>query len=155
MDDDDRMGNITSRKSWDHRGRAEVNERQQTKHKERFLFHRDNDTPTQDEVDAYFLSEPNPSPGEVVNILERTVKWKKDHKIDVLTGDKLHFVMSSLRSMLFTLNTEQLHNATMRTLMCLQVIPLADIERSGSLYSLLCLTFIILTYFFIADCPSN
>ena len=121
---------------------------------ELFLFRRDNDNPTQEQVDDYFLSEPNPSPEEVVQILQRTVKWKKNHKIDVLTGDKLSFVMSSLESMLFQLTTEQLHNATVRTLMCMQVIPLADIERSGSSYSIFTILHSYTSYLrFDAVCP--
>ena len=147
---DDRIGINTTRRSWIPRELAEMNG--ETKDKQLFLFDRDNDNPTQEEVDAYFLSEPNPSPDETVKILERTVKWKKNHKIDVLTGEKLHFVMSSLQSILFTLNREQLHNATVRTLMCLQVVPLADVERSGSSFPLIfprSLTVNLLTFLFL------
>ena len=97
-----------------------------------FLFDRNNDNPTQGEVDAYFRSNPDPSPQEVVDILLLSVMWKKKKKIDVLSGDKLHLVMSALQRMSSILNLSQLLFATVRILECLQVVPLVDIEQSGS-----------------------
>ena len=100
-----------------------------------FLFDRNNDNPTQGEVDAYFRSNPNPSPQQVVDILLRSVMWKKKKKIDVLSGDKLLYVISALRRVLSILNLPQLRLATIGILECLQVVPIADIEKSGWWYS--------------------
>ena len=98
-----------------------------------FLFDRNNDNPTQREVDAYFLSQPNPSPDEIVSILLCAVKWKKKKRIDVLSGDKLLVVMSALQDMLSKniLKPSTLRYATIGVLESLQVVPLADIEKSG------------------------
>ena len=100
-----------------------------------FLFDRNNDNPTQAEVDAYFRGNPDPSPLEVADILQRIVKWKKKKKIDVLTGDKPLIVMSSLQRMMPVYNLRQLRSSTVGTLECLQVISPTDIAKSGSWYS--------------------
>ena len=100
-----------------------------------FLFASNNDNPTQAEVDAYFRENPDSDPEQVISILQRTVKWKKKKAIDVLTGDNLPIVMSSLQRMLPKLNRPQLRHAAIGTLECLQVIPLVDIEKSGSCHS--------------------
>ena len=100
-----------------------------------FLFDRNNDNPTQAEVAAYFCEDPDPDPEQVVSILQRTAKWKKRKAIDVLAGDNLPFVISSLQRMMPKLNRPQLRHATIGTLECLQVIPLVDIEKSGSWHS--------------------
>ena len=97
-----------------------------------FLFDRTNNNPTQKDVDAYFQSKPNPSPKEVVDILLRTVTWKKKKNIDVLSGDRLLFVMSSLQHMLIDLKVPTLRHATVGIMESLQVIPLVDIEKSGT-----------------------
>ena len=100
-----------------------------------FLFDQNNYNPTQGEVDAYFRNNPNPSPQEVVDILLRTVTWKKKRMIDVLSGDKLLIVMSALQRMLSVFDRRQLRFATIGLLECLLVIPLVDIEKSGSWHS--------------------
>ena len=83
-------------------------------------------------MDAYFLSQPNPSPDQVVDILLCAVEWKKKKRIDVLSGDKLPFVVSSLQRRLSDFNLRQLQQATIGTLESLQIIPPIDIEKSGS-----------------------
>ena len=97
----------------------------------RFLFHRNNDNPTQAQVDSYFRGNPDPSPEQVGSILQRAVKWKKKKSIDVLTGDKLIFVISSLQRMLPAFSPRELWFATVGTMECLQVISPTDIEKSG------------------------
>ena len=96
-----------------------------------FVFDRNNDNPTQGEVDAYFRSNPSPGPEQLVSILLCAVKWKKRRRIDVLSGDKLLIVMSALQRMLSVFNVPQLRFATIGLLECLQVVPLVDIEKSG------------------------
>ena len=96
-----------------------------------FLFDRTNNNPTQRDVDAYFHSKPDPSPQEVVEILLRTVTWKKKKKIDVLSGDNLLIVMSSLRRLMSAFSSAQLRYATIGILDILQVVPLVGIESSG------------------------
>ena len=109
----------------------------------RFLFSNNNDNPTQAEVNTYFREHPDPNPQEIADILQRTVKWKKKRKIDMLIGDKLLIVISSLRRIMPVFNLSQLRNATVGVLDSLQVISPTDIETSGlfvSLTTLLTLT---------------
>ena len=102
-----------------------------------FLFDCNYSNPTQRDVDTYFQSKPNPSPQEVVDILLRTVTWKKKKNIGVLSGDKLHFVVSALKMMLPNLKLSKLRYATVGIMESLQVIPIIDIEKSGSWHSII------------------
>ena len=102
-----------------------------------FLFAINNDNPTQAEVDAYFCENPDPNPEQVVGILQRTVKWKKKKAIDVLTGENLPIVISSLQRMLPKLNRQQLRHATIGTVECLQVISSTGSGKSGSWHTLI------------------
>ena len=96
-----------------------------------YLFDYRNDHPTQREVDAFFHQNPNPSAQEIVDILLRNTTWKKKKKIEVLTGNKLPFIMFKLQSMMSVFNCLQLRNATVGILESLQVVSPNDIETSG------------------------
>ena len=95
-----------------------------------FLFDRNYNNPTQKDVDAYFQSKPDSNPDQLVDILQRTKSWKKKKNIDVLSGDNLHFVMSALTVPGLKLPTLRL--TTSGILESLQVIPIVDIEKSGT-----------------------
>ena len=97
-----------------------------------FLFDRNYNNPTQRDVDAYFRSKPDPTPEQVVDILQRTVTFKKKKNIDVLYGDRLLIVLSSLHRVLSDLKLSKLRHATVGIMGSLQVIPLDDIDKSGT-----------------------
>ena len=98
----------------------------------RFLFDLNNDNPTQTQVDTYFLEKTDLSLEDVISILLCAVNWKKKKSIDVLTGDKLGIIMSSLQRELSNPNKHQLRHSTVGIMECLQVISPTDIEESGS-----------------------
>ena len=98
----------------------------------RFPFDLNNDNPTQTQVDTYFLEKTDLSLEDVISILLCAVNWKKKKSIDVLTGDKLGIIMSSLQRELSNPNKHQLRHSTVGIMECLQVISPTDIEESGA-----------------------
>ena len=96
-------------------------------------FSRNNENPSQTEVNAHFRENLDPTPQEIANILQLTVYWKKKKRIDMLAGNNLFVVMSSVQRMLPMFNLPQLRNVTVGVLDSLQVISSRDdMEKSGS-----------------------
>ena len=96
-----------------------------------FLFDRNNQNPTQAQVDDFFRKKPELNAHEIVNIFLRAVQWKKKKRIDVLVGDKLSFLTDSVSRIVSKLDGRQLTQTAMAAVNGLQSIEPKNILSSG------------------------
>ena len=112
------------------------------------LFNPHDNNPNQELVDAYFTQSVTPHPEDTKHLLVNSPHWKKNHGINILTGNNLSFILRSVSGTSLASNKILLIRTTEGLMSCLKVLNHEDCETSGSftsdnealLHSLICLS---------------